>query len=63
MTLIFEKINNSDDQIEFISKLSVNELEYILIYASDKYYNTSNSIITDDIYDIVIDFLKIKNKK
>ena len=63
MTLIFEKINNSDDQIEFISKLSVNELEYILIYASDKYYNTSNSIITDDIYDIVIDFLKIKNPK
>jgi NAD-dependent DNA ligase len=63
MSIIFEKIKNAHDQIDFISKLSINELEYILIYASDKYYNTSKSIIDDDLYDIVVDFLKIKNPK
>ena len=60
---IINKLNNSDDQINFISKLSINELENIINYASDKYYNTSDSIINDDLYDILIDFLKIKNPK
>ena len=63
MSIIFDKIKNANDQIDFISNLSINELEYILIYASDKYYNTSNLVIDDDLYDIVIDFLKIKNPK
>jgi DNA ligase (NAD+) len=63
MSLLFDNLNNSHDQINFISNLSVNELEYILIHASDKYYNTSKPIINDDIYDTVLDFLKIKNSK
>lgn len=63
MSIIFDKIKNANDQIDFISNLSINELEYILIYASDKYYNTSDSVLDDDLYDIVIDFLKIKNPK
>ena len=32
-------------------------------YAADKYYNEGKSVITDAIYDMLIDFLQIKNPK
>ena len=67
MTLFSEtfikKLNNSDNVFETINKLSITELEDIIQYAGDKYYNTSKSVITDNIYDMLIDFLKNKNPK
>jgi len=61
--LLIQKLLTSEDQINFISNLNPNELEKIIVYAADKYYNTSKTIISDDLYDILIDFLKIKNPK
>lgn len=46
-----------------ISKLTSEQLELIIKLAADKYYNTSEPIISDIIYDILIDFLKLKNPK
>lgn len=61
--LLIQKLLTSEDQINFISNLTINEIEKIIIFAADKYYNTLQPIISDDLYDILIDFLKIKNPK
>jgi len=61
--ILIQNLLKSKDQINYISNLTVNELETIIIYAADKYYNTSKPILSDDLYDILIDFLKIKNPK
>ena len=45
------------DVLELISNFSIEELEQVINYSADKYYNTSKSVITDEIYDILIDFL------
>ena len=57
-----KKLNNSDDQINFISKLDNNELEEIITFASDKYYN-NKPVITDALFDILIDYLRHNNPK
>jgi NAD-dependent DNA ligase len=44
-------------------KLSVEELEQVINYAADKYYNTSKPVISDSLYDLLIDLLKEKNPK
>jgi DNA ligase (NAD+) len=59
---IIKKINNSEDQIETISKLTNDELEQAITIASDSYYN-KEPVITDGIYDILIDFLTVNNPK
>lgn len=56
-----KKIN--EEPFEYIDKLSADEIETIILYAADKYYNTKKSVISDDIYDLLIDFLTLKNKK
>ena len=64
MAEIMKMLNNSNnDFIEIASKLSINELEKCIEYATDKYYYTSTPIIDDNKYDILIDFLTIKNSK
>ena len=60
---IINNIKKSNDMIYSISQLSDKELEIIITYAADKYYNSSKSIISDNIYDIFIDFLRVKNPK
>lgn len=60
--LVKKIIDPSKDSIETISNFSVSDLEKVIIYASDKYYN-KEPVISDDIYDILIDFLKIKQPK
>ena len=52
-----------ENPYEEISKLTSEQLEIIIKLAADKYYNTSEPIISDTIYDILIDFLKLKNPK
>jgi NAD-dependent DNA ligase len=54
-------LNPETDIFIYASKLEINDLENIILYASDKYYNTTKSIISDKIYDILIDILKVKN--
>lgn len=49
--------------LETISELSVKELEEIIVYVADKYYNTSTSVIDDTTYDLLIDFLRLRDPK
>jgi DNA ligase (NAD+) len=39
------------------------ELEKVIEYAADKYYNTKSQVIEDPVYDILVDFLKTKYPK
>jgi NAD-dependent DNA ligase len=63
MSEIAKKLNNTDDIISTVDKLSIKELEDIVTYAADKYYNTMKSVISDPVYDMLIDFLKLKSPK
>ena len=58
-----KQIKTSKDIINTIHEFTIEEIEEILIFASDKYYNTDNPVIEDNIYDILIDFLRLKNPK
>jgi NAD-dependent DNA ligase len=49
--------------LETISELSIKQLEEIIVYVADKYYNTSISIIDDATYDLLIDFLRLRDPK
>jgi len=61
--LVKKLIKSKNDSIETASNLSIEELESIIMYANDKYYNTDTPVITDALYDILIDFLKLKSPK
>jgi DNA ligase (NAD+) len=61
--LVKSLLNPKDDPVNIASSFSIEELEEVIEYASDKYYNTSNPVITDSLYDILIDFLKMNNPK
>ena len=63
MSELTKKLNNTDDIITTIDKLDIKDLENIINYAADKYYNTMKSVISDSIYDMLIDFLKLKSPK
>ena len=55
--------NIKKDTYNTINDLSVQELEEIILYANDQYYNNDNPVLSDAQYDILIDFLKLKNSK
>jgi DNA ligase (NAD+) len=61
--LVKQLINPNDDAVNIASQFSIGQLEEIIEYTSDKYYNTDKPVISDSIYDILIDFLRIKNPK
>jgi NAD-dependent DNA ligase len=61
--IIKKLLKSNTDSIDIASNLTVEELEKVITYASDKYYNSPNPVITDALYDILIDFLKIKDNK
>ena len=63
MALLVKKLNNTDDIIELASQFDVSELEETITFAADKYYNTKKPVITDALYDVLIDFLKMKAPK
>ena len=56
-------INPTNDPVNIASTFTNEELEQVIIYTADKYYNTDKPVISDSLYDILIDFLKIKNPK
>ena len=60
MDIIKKILKNS---YESINELTIEELEKVIKFANDKYRNTSTPVISDEIYDILIDFLKLKNPK
>jgi len=43
--------------------LSQEELETVITYANDKFFNTSKPVMEDSVYDILVDFLKQKFPK
>ncbi len=53
-------LNKSTNIFETVDKLSIEHLEKIIIYASDKYYN-DEPIISDAIFDTLRDFLQLKS--
>ena len=60
MDLVKKILKNS---YEAIDNLSIEDLEKLIIFANDKYRNTETPVITDELYDICVDFLKLKNPK
>lgn len=48
---------------EYVNTLSVKELEEIITYTAEKYYTFEEELISDAEYDMLIDFLKLKNPK
>jgi DNA ligase (NAD+) len=56
-------LNSNNDPINIASTFSIEELEEVIEYTADKYYNTSTPVISDSLYDILIDFLKINSPK
>jgi NAD-dependent DNA ligase len=55
-------INKSTDIFKTIQDYSIDEIEKILIYASDKYYN-DEPIMTDAIFDTIREYLELKAPK
>jgi len=60
-TAIINKIIK--DPVEVLSELSIKDLEEVILFAADKYYNTSKPVVSDSIYDLMIDFLKSRAPK
>lgn len=61
--LVKRLLNPKKDSIEIASELNVEELEEVITYAAEKYYNSGKAVISDGLYDILIDFLQMKNPK
>ena len=57
-----DKLNKSNDLYSTISNFSIEELEKIIPFASDKYYNDT-PVISDLSFDMLVDFLRLKNPK
>lgn len=55
-------INKSTDIFKTLDDFSIDELEKIIIYAMDKYYN-DEPIMTDAIFDTLKDYLELKAPK
>lgn len=61
MANIVKKIKQNP--LDSIGELSIQELEEVIIYTSDKYYNSSKPVIDDATYDLLIDYLRLRDPK
>lgn len=50
------------DIIELGETISLQNLEKLILYIADKYYNTSETLISDEEYDLLLDILKKENQ-
>lgn len=55
---VIEKIKDADNVWQILPQLTVKELEDAIITASDSYHNTGESLITDQVYDILVEKLR-----
>ena len=62
MDIIKNKLNNSNIY-ESASNLTIQELEQIILLAADKFFNSSKPILSDEVYDLLVDVLKEKAPK
>lgn len=60
---IISLIYDIEENKELIYEIPVKKLGTILDYASDKYYNTGVSVVSDDMFDIIKDIVLEKNPK
>lgn len=51
------------DIIELGETISLQNLEKLILYIADKYYNTSETLISDEEYDLLLDILKKRKPK
>lgn len=63
MAHIIHSLKKSSDVLTFIKELDVKELEVAIIYAADVYYNTEESVVSDAVYDTMIDYLRMLSPK
>ena len=61
MANIVKKIKQNP--LDSIEELSIQELEEVIVYTSDKYYNSSKPVIDDTTYDLLIDYLRLRDPK
>jgi NAD-dependent DNA ligase len=60
MDPVYDKINLT---YEKINNMSIIKLEELITLAFDKYFNTETPIMSDETYDTLVDFLKLKAPK
>ncbi len=61
--MIIDDLNNSKTDIfSYIQNLSIDDLEKVIVYASDKYFN-EEPVISDPIFDMLREFLLLKSPK
>ena len=61
MANIVKKIKQNP--LDSIGELSIQDLEEVIVYTSDKYYNSSKPVIDDTTYDLLIDYLRLRDPK
>ena len=61
MESIVKSINKAP--FDTLEKLSEKQLEDIIQLAQDRFFNSDNPILSDGIYDILIDYMKFKFPK
>jgi DNA ligase (NAD+) len=62
ITIIDDLNNTKIDIFSYIQNLSIDDLEKVIIYSSDKYYN-EEPVISDSIFDMLREFLLLKSPK
>ena len=62
MDIIVKNLNKSNDQYNFIDNLKISDLEELYKYTNEKYRNDT-PVISDSIYDMIEDFIKLKDPK
>lgn len=55
---ILKKITELENNMELARKMPITTLAKIIKYASDKYYNTQTSVISDEMFDFIRDVLQ-----
>ena len=59
-----KEINNIlKDPYNYANKISKKELENILTYLNKLYRQSNKSVVSDEVYDIMLDVLKVKDPK
>ncbi|QIG60209.1 DNA ligase [Dishui Lake large algae virus 1] len=58
---VFEELQKNPEAV--LTKMSPDDIASIIMMASDAYYNKGKPLVSDDMYDLVVDYLKKKDSK